>query len=333
MAFTETWDEDAPDGAVITISQLDNFQRQTRVAVRERMEGDPSDDTTGVVETGTWSTGPILKAGAARFAYFEDADLNDQVLKDGRGGFTTDDGDGHPKVYALFEAGPAEIAYLNLDGARPLRGQLTVQRTVASTTALQRGISIALAQTEASYTVDDAIGLHIAAFSKGASVTITEQYGIKIDGMVAGATSYAIYTAAGLVRFGDEVRAETKLIVGEDGLADPATIEFKNQGGGQAIIQKNNDNGTILVAVANEFSVSTSGGEVCFRVTTGRSVVVGKSEPASDATDGFLYIPAVQGGPPTGVPTPIAGYAALVYDEDNEQIGIYDGGWKFAAVS
>lgn len=47
---------------------------------------------------------------------------------------------------------------------------------------------------------------------------------------------------------------------------------------------------------------------------------------ATNATDGFLYIPTCA-GTPTGVPTAVTGNVALVFDSTNNKICVYDGGW------
>jgi len=57
------------------------------------------------------------------------------------------------------------------------------------------------------------------------------------------------------------------------------------------------------------------------------SVVVGNAAVATNASDGFLYIPTCA-GTPTGTPTGFTGRVALVYDTTNHQFWIYDGGWK-----
>jgi hypothetical protein len=57
------------------------------------------------------------------------------------------------------------------------------------------------------------------------------------------------------------------------------------------------------------------------------SVVVGNQAVATNATDGFLYIPT-SAGTPTGTPTTFTGRVALCYDTTNHQFWIYDGGWK-----
>ncbi len=55
--------------------------------------------------------------------------------------------------------------------------------------------------------------------------------------------------------------------------------------------------------------------------------VVGSAAIATNATDGFLYIPSCA-GPPTGTPTAFTGRVPLVYDSTNDQFYVYRGGWK-----
>ena len=50
------------------------------------------------------------------------------------------------------------------------------------------------------------------------------------------------------------------------------------------------------------------------------------------ATDGFPYLPTCA-GTPTGVPTAQTGFAAAVYDTTAHKLWIYDGGWKFVAMT
>lgn len=56
------------------------------------------------------------------------------------------------------------------------------------------------------------------------------------------------------------------------------------------------------------------------------SVVVGAAALATNATDGFLYIPTCA-GTPTGAPTAQTGAVAMVFDTTNNKLYIYDGSW------
>jgi len=55
-------------------------------------------------------------------------------------------------------------------------------------------------------------------------------------------------------------------------------------------------------------------------------LVVGIAALATNATNGFLYIPTCA-GTPTGVPTAQTGTVAMVFDTTNNKLYIYDGGW------
>lgn len=48
---------------------------------------------------------------------------------------------------------------------------------------------------------------------------------------------------------------------------------------------------------------------------------------ATNATDGFTYVPSCA-GTPTGVPTSYTGALAMVYDSTNDKLYVYRGGWK-----
>lgn len=63
------------------------------------------------------------------------------------------------------------------------------------------------------------------------------------------------------------------------------------------------------------------------------NVICGKQAAlATNATDGFLYIPSCAGAP-TGVPTSYTGKVAMVYDTANEALYVYNGGWVSTTLS
>ncbi len=69
-----------------------------------------------------------------------------------------------------------------------------------------------LTTVNSSFTMTAGIGLNIDTPSKGASNTITTLYGLKVDDQTVGGTNYAIYTGAGLVRFGGAVTAVSGIV-------------------------------------------------------------------------------------------------------------------------
>jgi hypothetical protein len=60
-------------------------------------------------------------------------------------------------------------------------------------------------------------------------------------------------------------------------------------------------------------------------------LVVGAAAIATNATDGFLYIPTCA-GTPTAVPTTQTGTMAMVFDTTNHKLYLYDGSWKGGTV-
>jgi hypothetical protein len=81
---------------------------------------------------------------------------------------------------------------------------------------------------------------------------------------------------------------------------------------------------------------STAGGgstftTPAFTITETKSVVAGtQAALATNATNGFLYVPTCA-GTPTGTPTAITGMAPMVIDTTNNKLYFYSGGtWRDA---
>lgn len=83
-----------------------------------------------------------------------------------------------------------------------------------------------------------------------------------------------------------------------------------------------------LMLQTNTTSPVVIGSNSTARVTcdAAGNVVVGPAAVATNATDGFLYIPSCA-GTPTGAPTAYAGRVAMVFDTTNNKLYVYDGGW------
>lgn len=205
MAYTKNWIETDPVGSAITISQLDNSDRDIKVAVRERLEGDAADALSGVIIT--FATLAHPKLGAGRFYCGGSGSLGAAALQDGRGYFTTDAGNSHPKLYSMETAGFREIAYLNRDGSRPFLSQFTVDIDVTTNQGSVEGVIVDMATAAAVITVGSMVGVVVRDPAKGAGSTITILYGIKVENLTDGGSNYSLYTGAGRVRLQDNFGA------------------------------------------------------------------------------------------------------------------------------
>lgn len=135
MAFTESWVETDPDGSVITVSQLDNFERATKRQLRERLEGDPANlNLSGVFESsgGGFASAAVVKKGVARTFTDTIANIGSYPLQDGRLFIATDTG----RVYHLKGSGAIEFQYL------PLTGGALTGGIIISVGAIDTGLNI-----------------------------------------------------------------------------------------------------------------------------------------------------------------------------------------------
>lgn len=75
---------------------------------------------------------------------------------------------------------------------------------------------------------------------------------------------------------------------------------------------------------------TTAGGTTAVDADGAQNVQMGLSAPATSATAGFPYIPAIAGRP-TGAPTAKTGYSPVVIDTTDNFICFYNGAWKCSA--
>jgi len=66
--------------------------------------------------------------------------------------------------------------------------------------------------------------------------------------------------------------------------------------------------------------------------TAAPSTMIGTTAPATTATEGFPYMPAMAGAP-TGVPTAQTGFVPFHYDTTNNKLWVYNGGWKSTTLA
>jgi hypothetical protein len=69
-----------------------------------------------------------------------------------------------------------------------------------------------------------------------------------------------------------------------------------------------------------------------FFVDSNGNFVIGSAALATNATNGFLYIPTCA-GTPTGMPAAFAGRVPVQYDTTNNKMYVYNSGWKSATFA
>jgi uncharacterized protein YcfJ len=122
--------------------------------------------------------------------------------------------------------------------------------TSASTGSLT-GLQVGLQTTAASYTTTAARGVYISDVTIGAGSAITTLYGLLIGDQVGGGTNYAIYTGAGLVRFGGAATFSSTVQIG--------TVSTLSQYGNSIYASRNFEfNLTYSAAVVNNKDIGFS---------------------------------------------------------------------------
>ncbi len=84
-------------------------------------------------------------------------------------------------------------------------GALIFPTVSSAATTAAYGINLGIQTTAASYTITNAYGLNIISPVIGSGSAITTNHGLYVAAQTTGGTNYAIFTNAGLVRFGDNV--------------------------------------------------------------------------------------------------------------------------------
>lgn len=110
-----------------------------------------------------------------------------------------------------------------------------------------------------------------------------------------------------------------------------SAIKFWNNGGriGQIFLEAGsaNNTGKMTITTAKAGTLTSA-----VTITENQSVIIGAAAIATNATDGFLYIPSCA-GTPTGVPSANTGRVAMVYDTTNNKFYVYNGAWKSVTLA
>ncbi len=162
---------------------------------------------------------------------------------------------------------------------------------------------------------------------------------------------------AGATSVGGKVFAADSIVYGATSIASGATSLYLKQvanaaapasGSGIRWVHASSDTDFFQVAYDTSTALGLNSNSLAFystqitamafaidrngKAASYSSFVVGtNSALATNATDGFLYLPSCA-GTPTGTPTAITGKIPLVYDSTNNFLYVYNGGWKKSTV-
>jgi hypothetical protein len=117
-----------------------------------------------------------------------------------------------------------------------------------------------------------------------------------------------------------------------DAASDNPFIDFATSAGTQrGLIQITGTIFDFFTRTGNSMRFRTNGGTVTpLQLDAAGNALAGIGTLATNATDGFLYVPTCA-GTPTGAPTAKAGYAPIVVDTTNNKLYFYSGSaWRDA---
>ena len=110
-------------------------------------------------------------------------------------------------------------------------------------------------------------------------------------------------------------------------------VHVKRTGNSFGIIYMENLNSAYVGGTTFGDNRILTGGAYQFFVTANSNIVCGATAAlATNATNGFLYIPTMA-GTPTGTPTAYTGKVAMVFDTTGNKLWIYDGAWIGVALA
>lgn len=243
-------------------------------------------------------------------------------------------------------AGFTVTANRNLTGSASAGGFLSNGVIQSDATGIPTYFSATLSTAAGSYTVANPQLFRAVGGSIGAGSAITNLYGYVAAVLTAGTTNYNFFgsfpaasVTAGKTAYGyyDGSAAATgggttwafygagtapsyfagQVQLGAGSVGTPSLGAF-------------NDTNTGMWFPAADTLAWSTGGSERMRIDANGNVVVNTAAIATNATNGFLYVPSCA-GTPTGTPTAFTGRVPIVVDTTNNKLYFYSGGqWRDA---
>ena len=213
--------------------------------------------------------------------------------------------------------------------------------TAASTAATARtslGLGAIATQNSASVAITGGSLVGLSQVAVGTSTPLSTS-AVEIVGRIA-VTGNAYVTGnfnvSGNVKFSGSMTqsaAQDTIFVAPNG-TNNVTIKYQaSDSSGLKLNYGSADNGSAYIMNHFNGPLYLGTNETNRLTITGQgSIVPGSGALATNASDGFLYIPTCAGAP-TGTPSSYTGRVAIIYDSTNNKIYIYNGSWKSITLS
>lgn len=175
----------------------------------------------------------------------------------------------------------------------------------------------------------------VTANAKGLVTALSTSAVVAPAGTLSGNTLASGVTASSLTSTSTTVKlgADTAAPAGTTLDAQSVSTGTNNQAGADWTVSGGKGTGTgvggkiiVKTSPAGGSGTTQNSGTTKLTIDGPGNVVVGNAAIATNATDGFLYIPTCA-GTPTGTPTTYTGMVPIVYDSTNNMFYIYDGSW------
>lgn len=263
------------------------------------------DDTSSLYLNGRASNSIYIQVGATNIVRFGPSFQIHTPIASASGSFTTFT---FTKPNNTTQTASANIqGWLFTTGSRQwATGNITTQQEILIT-------SPTYSFTGAS-TITNAYTLFVESPTVGTNATITNRYAAGFSGGIEVTTGNSLFR--GVVTISRGVDANVTNFSVSSGTANIGVFSLNTDQPNSRVLLTSRNSNTLNLGTQDtiRMSIDTSGNIIC-----------GVGAIATNATNGFLYVPTCA-GVPTGIPTTVTGRVPIVADSTNNRLYIYSGG-------
>lgn len=197
----------------------------------------------------------------------------------------------------------------------------------SNATATKDRVFLGSAQTSAYDELNDRLGIGTSAPAMDFQVekTLNGDVGIRAVNQSTGTSGNARITAA-------TVSNNARVTLFSIGSGYTAFAYFGLTSASWTFLGAQNGNGLGVGTLISAPLVLGTNNLERMRIDSNGNVEIGTAALATNATNGFLYIPSCA-GTPTGTPTAKTGRVPLIYDTTNNKLYAYNGAWKSVTLA